>query len=70
MEGCDAIKKEFVGTIECYDQRRKLYKVVYEDDDEEELSEGEIDELIKRKRNERRNEKRKKARVGKFCFNK
>jgi hypothetical protein len=53
---------EFKGTIENYDPDRKLYKIVYDDGDEEEMSDEDIDLVMKRKKNELRNERRKAAR--------
>jgi hypothetical protein len=54
---------EFKGTIENYEPDRNLYKIVYEDGDEEEMSEEDIDMLLSRMKNEVRNEKRKAARA-------
>ncbi|KAL3790418.1 hypothetical protein HJC23_013590 [Cyclotella cryptica] len=42
-------ERSFSGQITDYDKETKLYKIVYEDDDTEELSEGEIEMLLKRK---------------------
>lgn len=52
-EGGDC-ERSFKGKITSYDPVRKLYKIVYEDDDEEEMSEGEIDELIDQKKKEKK----------------
>lgn len=47
-------EREFEGTITEYDSKRKLYKTVYEDGDEEEMSEGEVDRLLSRTKNKKR----------------
>ncbi|KAL3785324.1 hypothetical protein HJC23_008888 [Cyclotella cryptica] len=44
-EGSDS-QRYFSGTITAFDEKRRLYKVVYEDHDEEELSEDEMERLV------------------------
>lgn len=47
-------EREFGGEIVSYDTKRKLYTVVYEDGDDEEMSDGEIDRLLSMKKSQKR----------------
>ena len=49
--------REFGGEIVSYDTKRKLYKIVYEDGDDEEMSDGEIDHLLSKKKSQKKSSK-------------